>query len=974
MRGWFAWLLISAGLPATATVPVIQHGADFVGDPVTPVVIHIEQDTLPPPHAWQPGDPIREIPIQIAKGYEHPAREPRGFDQDPLQNTQFASRNRQFGNSGLENLLVNVPGSPFGGVTPADTVGDVGPDYYVQLINHSQGSNVRILNKLTGSLVQFFILDSLAAGSGTNCVAGNGDPIVMFDQSVDNGPGEPRGRWVLTEFVRGGINSLCMYVSQTSDPTAGSWFLYEFDSITGQIPDYPKYGVWPDAYYVGVNEIDHNNGGPLQYAFDRVRMLAGQPARAPQAFSALPLDGFVFQHMMPVDWDGQEPPPPGSPGLFMRHRDTELHGPANMQNADIIELFEFSVNFSNSNASTFTGPFSIPVSEFDSEFCNLIFSGCLQQPGSGVHLFALLQPIMWRAQYRNFGSHQSIVSNLITDVTGDDIGGVRWFELRSFGSGYNVFQEGTVTEPGGVDGTDGINRWMGSVAQDQAGNIVAGYNVTGLGGQSPADDIFPGMRYSGRQLSDPPGALPQGEFSIVEGLFHNASFRYGDYSALSVDPIDGCTFWYTAQHNPLANNNWATRAASFRFDDCGDDGFILAADNLRQQLCTPDSLEPISVHVGSIFGFSNPVSLALASPPPGVSAGFSPNPVTPGNVSTLNINFSGQAVPGQTIIEIEGSASGADDRNLFATVDVYNQSPGTLVNTAPADGQILVSTQPVMSWSGGAQAAEFVLEIDDDPAFASIDYTATVTGLMHTVMTPLAYEQQYYWRTRAVNACAETTGPVYSFTTRPPPGQCPAGTSTRMAFFDDMENGDNGWTHAGINDTWQRSSLETSSGDFAWFAEDLPIISDQQLISPAVALPLNELPIELRYQNSQTIEDDPVNGACWDAGILEISTDDGTNWMQLSGTRLFTDQYDGVVNTSAAGMNPLTGLQGWCGDPQPFIESIVDLSDFAGETVSFRFRLGTDSTLGRINDGWFIDDVRVQSCNGDEDILIDGFE
>lgn len=975
MRAVFAWLLVITSSVAMAQAPIVRQGADLVGGPVNPVIINIDPATLPAPSIWRPGDPIREIPIVLNKGHQPPPHEPRAQMDDPLLPVQFANRDSTANRgAGIGNLLVNVDGNNFAGLNPSDTVGDIGIDHYVQMINHSQGSNVRIIDKVTGSLVQFFILDSLAIGTGTGCVSGRGDPIVIFDESVDNGPSEPRGRWILAEFTITSINSLCVYISQTSDLTAGDWFLYEFDSITGQIPDYPKYGVWPNAYFLGVNEQIPGFPGSYQYALDRERMLAGVTARPLQAFFTAGLPGFGFQHMMPVDWDGIEPPPVDAPGLFIRHRDTEIHGPAAMPDEDILELFEFSVNFNSPSNSTFIGPINIPTAEFDSEFCNLIFSGCLQQPGSSTRLFALLQPIMWRAQYRNFDSHQSIISNMVTDVTGDDIAAVRWFELRNLDGEYQTYQQGTISEPGSVDGTDGINRWMASAAQDQAGNIVVGYNVAGLGNTSTSDDVFPGMRYSGRLLNDPLDSMPQGEFSIIEGQFPNSGIRYGDYSALTVDPVDNCTFWYTAQYNPLANNNWATRIASFRFDDCGDPGFILAANNLQQQVCAPDNLQPITINVGSIFDFSNPVTMGLGSSPAGVNASFSPNPVSPGSTTIANINIGASAPTGLQFIEMQGTANGTDERSIHAAVTVFDQTPEAPIQTFPFNGQTLQSTQPALSWTGGTQTGTFIIEIDDDPAFNTIDYSAVVTELSHIPITPLDNNQLYFWRVRADNACDSATSEIFSFTTRPPIGECPAFANPGIVFFDDMENGDNGWTHEGINDTWQQSSTETTSGSFAWFAEDIPIVSDQRLISPAITLPANELPLELIYLNSQTIEDDFPNGACWDAGIIEISTDDGMSWVQLVEPRLVTDPYDGVINNSAAGTNPLTGLQGWCGDPQDFVESNIDISDFAGETVRFRFRLGTDGTIGRIDDGWFIDDVLIQSCTGGEDILTDGFE
>ncbi len=570
MRDKGLWLL-SCGLWSIAIAGFAQEpntivGAEALGGPVNPVIIDIAPNSLPIPVQWQPGDPVREVPM-VQRDFNPPQREPRPVGLDPLLQRQFdAGLGGAATDSVFEDVPINEPGVGFTGVNPSDTVGDIGNNFYLQTVNGSNGiggTQVLILEKLSGAVVSAFDLEDLATGSGTGCVSGSGDPIVNFDETVDNGPDTLPGRWVVTEFTP---NSFCVYISQTDDPTIGSWFLYEFISATGGLPDYPKYGVWPDAYYIGANE------GPRQYALDRVNMVQGLTARAPLVFTGPGLPGFGFQHIMPVDWDGDFEPPIGSPGLFIRHRDTEIHGPAAMPDTDILELWEFVADFDNPGNSSFTGPINVSIEEFDSEFCNLVFSGCLTQPGSGTTLFALLQPIMWRAQYRNFGDYESLVANMITDASGTDIGGVRWFELRNTGAGYSSFQEGTISEPGAVDGTDGISRWMASVAQDAAGNIAAGYNVVGIGDVGPEDDVFPGMRYTGRLFDDPLGTTPQAEISIIEGLSPNSSIRYGDYSALNVDPVDNCTFWFTAQHN--ATTQWSTRIAAFRFTGCDEVFFV----------------------------------------------------------------------------------------------------------------------------------------------------------------------------------------------------------------------------------------------------------------------------------------------------------------------------------------------------------------------------------------------------------------
>ncbi len=765
-RMWLYAVLTVACATVQAQEPVTYQGADTIGSAVSPVIINIDPASLTAPRPWQPGDPVKDIPLQFDKNFNPPPREPRPVGLDPLAERQFeASEQRGGTDPDFGNLIINVPGSPFTGSSPSDTVGDVGNNFYVQAVNGggAAGSNVLIFDKTDGSMTMSFALESLAAGSGTGCVSGAGDPIINFDETADNGPGEMPGKWILTEFTPMGVDTVCVYISETSDPTAGNWFLYEFSSTTGGFPDYPKYGVWSDAIYLGVNEL---GATPQQYALDRENMIQGLPARPLQAFGSAPqLPGFGFQHIMPIDWDGDVPPPPGSPGLFMRHRDTEIHGPAGMPDADIIELWEFSVDFDNAANSSLTGPINISISEFDSEFCNLVFSGCLVQPNSGTTLFALLQPIMWRGQYRNFGSHQSIVANMVTDVTGTDVGGVRWFELRNTGGGYTTFQDGTITEPGTVNGTDGISRWMASAAQDEAGNIAVGYNVVGVGDTGTGDDVFPGMRYNGRLASDPLGTTPQGEVSIMEGSAPNNSIRYGDYSALTVDPIDGCQFWYTAQHNPAAN--YSTQIASFRFSACGEPGFTLSADNSIQQVCAPDDLADININVGSVSDFLNPVTLSLDSPPAGFTAGFTVNPVVPGNSTVAQISVSGAAAPGDNILTILGTATGADDRTATILAEVFNATPGAPGLQLPADGATDVSLVPILEWTEGSQPGSYFVEIATDSNFNNVVYNAMENGTVHQVGAALNSLTGYFWRVTPNNPCGDgAASTTFSFTTR----------------------------------------------------------------------------------------------------------------------------------------------------------------------------------------------------------------
>jgi hypothetical protein len=366
------------------------------------------------------------------------------------------------------------------------------------------------------------------------------DPTVLYDRLAD--------RWLLAELSAAG-NRLCVYISRTGDPVTGGWFNYDFQTV--DFPDYGNHAVWGDAYYSSTNE-----SLPTVYALDRANMLAGAPARAHQRFTAPLLSGFIgFQALTPADHDGPTAPPVGAPGIFIRHVDDEAHRPNPIAGQDFLEIFLFSVDFDNASHSTFSGPFEIPIAEIDSTVCALLSFNCFDQPGGGPDLAPLHQAVFHRLQYMKHPTHEALVGGLVTDI-GNDQGGLRWFELRRTTGDWTLFQEGTYS-------IDTADRWMGSIAQDKQGNIALAYNVV-----DETTGVFPGLRYTGRGVDDPRGALPRGEHSLIEGTARNSTNRYGDYSAMSLDPSDDCTFWFTGEYN--VTGNWSTRIAAFKFDSCGD--------------------------------------------------------------------------------------------------------------------------------------------------------------------------------------------------------------------------------------------------------------------------------------------------------------------------------------------------------------------------------------------------------------------
>jgi PKD repeat protein len=480
--------------------------------------------TVERPRGWRAGDAIKDIPRRRFKPdyvVPGPPINAVASSVDPLVAMQ-KSVNANNANSSRV-LELQVEGSGYTGVNPPDPTGDVGLNYYIQSINGNSGSIFTIYDKNTGALVAGPIgMESLASGA---CASGAGDPIVLFDEMAN--------RWLLSEFSSSG-NNLCVYISQTSDPVAGGWFAYAF--VAPNFPDYPKYGVGADAYYVGTNE-----NSPAVYALERDAMLTGASASMIR-LTAPRINGFGFQMLTPA----------------LRHRDDEVHNASsNDPTRDFVELWQFVADFANVSNSSFTKVADIAVTEFDSDLCGLFSFNCFPQSGTSTTLDPLREVVMFRAQYRNFGSHETIVGNFVTDVDGTDHGGVRWFELRRENGSWGLFQEGTYAP-------DSKNRWMGSLAMDKDGNIALGYSWG-----SSVD--FPGIRYTGRMAGDPVGTMTEAEITLVNGTSRNSSNRWGDYSHMAVDPVDECSFWFTNQYGKQ-NGQWGTHIARFKFESCGDGG------------------------------------------------------------------------------------------------------------------------------------------------------------------------------------------------------------------------------------------------------------------------------------------------------------------------------------------------------------------------------------------------------------------
>lgn len=387
---------------------------------------------------------------------------------------------------------------------------------------------------------------------------------------------------------------------------------------------------------------------------------------------------------------------------------------------------------------------------------------------------------------------------------------------------------------------------------------------------------------------------------------------------------------------------------------------------VSQEICTGDT----AVYVVDLWAsFTAPVTMSSSGHPAGSTATFSSNPVnTVPGTTDLTISNTGGASAGSYGITITGT-NGITTEAVMANLDVYTAVPGSPSLTLPADGAVDVSTNPTFVWTAAVDSTSYHLEVATNPGMTNLVYTATEVSTNHA-LTALFLDSltTYYWRVTANNACGDgVASAIFSFTVVEVPGMCAIGTAPVIAYETDLEDGAPGWTHSGVGDTWVLTDTRTTSGSNAWYALDPETLSDQLLVSPPITVPsaIDTISQTLQFQNYQAFETPNSDGRCWDAGILEITTDAGSSWNQVPGSAMLTDPYDNIIWNNNPGNNPITNDYGattaWCDESQPFLNSVVDISAYAGQTVQFRWRLGSDSAAG--GEGWYLDDIKVQGCS-----------
>jgi hypothetical protein len=438
-------------------------------------------------------------------------------------------------------------GGQCGGGWPPDTVGDVGPNHYIQAVNTAFG----VYNK-SGTLLASSTFNNLWSGAGTGTPCDNknyGDPVVIYDPMGD--------RWFVTDFAfnLSGGNPVapcyeCIAVSKTSDPVSGGWYLYAINQSTvpggsGLMNDYPKFGIWTDGLYQSANMFTLPAGsywGAAFWAYNRLDMEAGKPITPVTAS----ISGTSTFTMLPANlrigpqgaW-----PAAGTPAYLIQDSQTAYQ----------FEVRKFTVNWGAG-----TGTLSAATNVAYTTVGN---PRSPSQPGTAQTLDSLAWRAMMQAQYKKVGGTESLwVNHTVRSSAGTGANGIQWSQVNV--NGGTISTTPVQTQLYRPDTT--LDRWMGSLAVDGQGNMALGYSTS-----NNTAPNYPSLKYAGRLAGDALNSLPQTETTLFAGTGSQTTYnRWGDYSAMSVDPTDDCTFWYTNEYYAATGTNWRTRVGAFKFPSC----------------------------------------------------------------------------------------------------------------------------------------------------------------------------------------------------------------------------------------------------------------------------------------------------------------------------------------------------------------------------------------------------------------------
>ncbi len=826
----------------------------------------------------------------VVSPFEGAVRETKGFATEPKLPANTPGfldpvAQKAMGTNDVPPPLLNFEGiDNRDGVYPPDTDGQVGPNHYIQMVNLSTAIYDKSGNLLYGP---FHPNELWPTGDPCN-TTNDGDVVVLYDQLAD--------RWLLTQF---GLPSYpygpfyqCIAVSKSPDPTDNpdDWYPYTFLVHETKMNDYPKLGVWPDGYYMSAPQFPEP-GDPGRYTagawvFDRDAMLNGDPATF-QYFDLEILDPLKdYFRPLPSNWMGSTPPPAGAPNYFVSV------DPNWIGTDDIMSVFEFHVDWDTPANSTFSLVKEIQVEEFET-LCPSTRS-CIPQPDTTVGLDALSPRPMMHLWYRNFGDYETLVTNQTVDVGGEHAG-IRWYEIREPGTDAYIFQQGTYAP-------DEHHRWMGSLAMDGAGNMALGYSIS-------SDTLYPSIRYTGREAGDPLGEMSVEEGIIITGTGSQTGTgsRWGDYSAMSVDPVDDCTFWYTQQYiETTGNASWQTRIASFVFPSCLEEMGRL--EGMVTDVATSDPIEHAMVSAAM-----NPTYVSYT----GDDGSYAIPSIMAGTYTVTASAYGYQPVAVYDVDVTAGMTTTQDfalTKLLWYTVDGYVTDATT--------GWPLYASIEIEGYPGDT------IWTDPETGYYSIDLAS---GIAYT-FTVEAWVQGYEDEVRLVGPLTDDVAEDFALNADlaicAAPGYAPAS----VEYAEDFEATDGGYTHGGTQDEWEWGTpvvwpFGCASGTNCWGTD-----------------------LDGNYNDGADY---------WlTSSVVDLSGVPGgsvltANWWQAWNMEQGFDYAFAEVSINGGPWQEM-----WKGDTtSDWTPMSYGISAAAGGTVQFRWRLESDSGVNI--SGYYIDDVSI---------------
>ncbi len=849
-----------------------------------------------------------------------------------------------------DNRLVS--GSNF---VPPDTNGDVGPNHYVSSVN----TVLKIFNK-SGTVVSGPIRTSAlfaALPMNNPCrIQNDGDAIVLYDTLAD--------RWHISQFglPSAGGTFQCVALSKTGDPT-GEYYVwsYVYPNLSVTTNDYPKVGVWTDGYHMTFNQFAPGFIGVGILTQDRQRALVGDPNAAAIYINFGSIDSSAFS-LLPADIDGYVGPPTGAAENFAEVRANEFGDPQ-----DAIRIYKWVPDFTNPNNSLFTVVGDVPLVSFDARSPQGTRAD-IEQLG-GTNLDSIAPRSMHRFAYRNLGTNAAPVNSYVGNFTVNVSGvtpstaatyqaGIRWYEMRRAGDAFSIFDQGTHNLTPG-DGANGLNNWMSGISQDNRGDIAVGFSQAGTNQRA---DIKIAGRTNNVANS---GILNEGEALMyaANGSQTSTSNRWGDYSSMSIDPTDDCTFWYTQEYYPVTSStSWSTRVGKFRFPQCTD--------------------APKATITGTITFCSGgaPVSNAFINATGGFNRITGANGiysiiVSPGNYTVTGGKFGGFTGSSQNVTVGSGGTATANicltgvPLVAFGTAQIVSESCG-LPNSAPDPGEQLIVSLPLQNTGAAAttnltatlQATGGVINPGPAQNFGALapGSAAAARNFTFTVDPNLPCGSSVTLTFNITDGATSFGTVTQTYTTGVP-------TVSLSENFDGVTAPalPSGWTSVqllgtGINWVTMAASPTSApnSPPNSAFGNETPTRNLSAMVSPAASI--QSADAQLSFKNFYSTE------ANFDGMVLEYSTNGGTIWTDIidGGGTFVSGGYNSTL--SADSTNPLPGRRAWSGSSGGgYVNTVVNLpASLNGQSIRFRWILGADDSL--TVEGVRIDDVKVfggRQCN-----------